>query len=124
MQTFLKIFDYLSNLTVNIWVAFLQIIFGIGIGIELIFVIANLLTAATLFKEGLAPFSGILFFYYNLFVFIPFALLLLISSLFSYLIRKSFWSTYKKAYYYLSLYIIIAFSLLPLSFYICTKCRG
>jgi hypothetical protein len=123
MQTFLKIFDFIRDLKVNIWVGLLQIVFGIGIGLEGIFIVANLLTVATLLKYGMGAFSGYYMVYYSLFVFIPFTILLLLSSLYTYLVYKVFWSIYKKAYYYLFLVVIISFTLLPLSFYICANCR-
>jgi hypothetical protein len=122
MNTFLKVFDFLSNLKVNIWVNLFKIVFGIGIGIEVLCIIANLLTVAKLLKYGLGFGSGYLMVDYLLFLFIPFTILLLLSSLYTYLVYRLFWPVYKKAYYYLFLFIIISFTLMPLSFYICPNC--
>jgi hypothetical protein len=63
-----------------------QIVFGVAIGIESIFIIANLLTVATLLKYGMGAWSGYIITDYILFAFIPFTILLLISSLYSYLV--------------------------------------
>jgi len=124
LKTFLKIFDFIRDLKVNTWVGLLQLVFGIAIGSQFITLISNLLTVATFLQPGMDRFVQILNFYYMLFVIIPFIILLLLSSLYTYLVYKVFWSVYKKAYYYLFLLIIISFTLLPLSFYICSKCSG
>jgi hypothetical protein len=123
LKTFLKIFDFIRDLKVNIWVGLLQIVFGIGIALESICIGANLLTVATLLKHGMGAFSGYYMTYYILFLFIPFTILLVLSSLYTYLVYRIFWSAYKKAYYYLFLVMLISFTLLPLSFYICSNCR-
>jgi hypothetical protein len=99
-----------------------QICFGIMTGINLIFIAANLLTIIKILPDGMGTWSGYIITDYLLFALIPGLILLLFSSLISYLKDRVLWTIFKAAYFYLGL-ALLSFVLVDISYSICHTCR-
>lgn len=94
---------------------FLRIALGAAVLLYCIFILCNILS------NGAGVFSGYLLVYCLFFVQTPAILILIISSIYNYIINRRVWAILKTEYY-LFFSNIASMLLLMLSFVICPKC--